>query len=247
MRSIVIKNLFSKPNLFLYFIFLGCLVVLFLVIDYGVYSLENKYLFYLSFFSFIIFFLITYFIQKIKLEITKKKIMQEIPFFLNNLGTDLSRNVPLKIALEARCDKSEIGLKVKSALDLVKNRGFNLIDALEDVSSDIPELERVFYQIQDIMDIGSKNREYALKTLSENVFEEQAQAMKRFSTKLNLLTLLFIVFSAIIPSMFLMFLLVGSSFLEINFSPITIILITVVLFPLTDMFLLLIIRSSNPI
>ncbi len=242
-----IKLLFSKKNVCIYAILLLSLSIVYFLVDYGIYSLDSNYLLNLLLLSFLIFFSVVYFLQKIESDIVKKKILQEIPFFLNNLGTDLSRNIPLKIALEARCDKSEIGRRIKVALGLIKNHGFNLFEALDEVSNDMPELKRVFYQVQDMMEMGSKNREYALKTLADIIFEEQAQAMKRFSTKLNLFTLLFIVFSAIIPSMFLMFLLVGSSFLEINFSPITIIFITVILFPIIDMFLLLLIRSNNPV
>jgi len=241
------NSLFSRKNICICGIVLLSLSVLYFLVDYGIYPLDINYLFNLFLFSFFIFFSVTYFFQKIKLDEIKKKILQEIPFFLNNLGTDLSRNIPLKIALEARCDKSEIGRRIKVALGLVKHHGFNLLDALDEVSNDVPELKRVFYQVQDMVEMGSKNRDYALKTLADTIFEEQAQAMKRFSTKLNLLTLLFIVFSAIIPSMFLMFLLVGSNFLEISFSPIMIIFITVILFPIIDLFLLLLIRSNNPV
>ena len=241
-----INSLFSKKNIFLYGIILFSLILIYFLLDYGVIQLSINYLWYIFLISFGIFFSTTYFLQEINKGSIKKEILREIPFFLNNLGTDLSKNIPLKIALESRCDDTEIGMRIKDALNLVKNHGFNLSDALQEVSSDVPELERVFYQIGDIMETGSKNREYSLKTLADTIFEEQAQNMKRFSTKLNLLTLLFIVFSAIIPSMFLMFLLVGSSFLEISFSPITIIFITVILFPIIDMFLLLIIRSNNP-
>jgi len=247
MLSKTIETTFSRKNLILYGILFLSLFLLYLLIDYNLFDLSFDNLVYIFILSFIIFFSITFFNKKIVLETKRKKIQQELPFFLNNLATDLAKNIPLKIALESRCDETEIGKLIKEALYSVKNHGFNLQDALFSVSSSYPELERVFYQIEDIMDSGVKNKEYSLKTLSDTIFENQTQMVRRFSTKLNLLTLLFIVFSAIIPSMFLMFLLVGSNFLELSFSPVTIVFVTIVLFPLIDMLLLLVIRSNNPL
>ncbi len=243
----IIEEIFSRKNLILYCVLFLSLFLIYKLVDYSLFELSFNNLIYIFILSFIIFFSITFFNKKIVLETRRKKIQQELPFFLNNLATDLSKNIPLKIALESRCDNSEIGRLIGEALYLVRNHGFNLQDALFSVSSSYPELERVFYQIEDIMDSGVRNKEYSLKTLSDTIFENQTQMVRRFSTKLNLLTLLFIVFSAIIPSMFLMFLLVGSNFLELSFSPITIVFITIVLFPLIDMLLLLVIRSNNPL
>jgi len=247
MISKLIFVTFSKKNIISYGVLFFSLFLVYLLIDYNLFDLSFNNLVQIFILSFIIFFSVTFFNNKISFETRRKKILGELPFFLNNLANDLSKNIPLKIALESRCDETEIGKLIREALSLVKDHGFNLQDALFSVSSSYQELERVFYQIEDIMDSGVKNKEYALKTLSDTIFENQTQMVRRFSTKLNLLTLLFIVFSAIIPSMFLMFLLVGSNFLELSFSPITIVFVTIVLFPLVDMLLLLVIRASNPL
>jgi len=195
---------------------------------------------------FIIYFFVIYFLYKIKFQNKQRQVNREIPFFLNNLANDIDKNISLKIALENRVDDSLIGEKIKQVLHKVNALGYSLSESLISVGIENIDLKRVFYQIEDILSTGSKNKADSLRTLSSSIVEKQNYQLKNYSTKLSLLSLIYIVVSAIVPALFLMFLLVGSNFLEISFSSITVIFIIVILFPIIDMFIFLVMKSNLP-
>jgi len=59
--------------------------------------------------------------------------------------------------------------------------------------------------------------------------------------------LVFIAISAIMPAMFQSFILIGSYFMKISFSPIQVFMITIILFPIMDISILYMIHSKTPI
>lgn len=201
------------------------------------------FIFYLFLFTFFMFFSILYFIKNIKMHTLNQQILSEIPFFLINISNDLDKNFSLKNTLENRVDNTIIGKKIKHALNLVKNYGFTLNQALDKVSQDNKDLNLVFYQLQDVFSLGGKERVNSLNILCDSFIEKQINNFRNSSSKINFLSLIFIVTSAIIPAIFLIFTLVGSNFLEISFNAFTIIIFTIVIFPIIDMFILLIMKS----
>lgn len=239
------NNIFTRKYLLLYGIVYLIIILLFFLIK-NLLDFSYIYLLNLFFMSFIIFFFIIFFKYKITLQNYHRQINKEIPFFLNNLANDVEKNISLKIALENRVDDSLIGKKIKKILHKVNVLGYSLSESLISFDTENKDLKRVFYQIEDVLSTGSKNKADALRTLSSNIIEKQNYKMKNYSTKLSLLSLIYIVVSAIVPALFLMFLLVGSNFLEISFSPLTIIFVIVILFPIIDMFIFLIMKSNLP-
>lgn len=204
-----------------------------------------EYLIYVQLGFLVLYFSTIYFIKKIKAQDTKTKILRELPFFLNNLASDIEKNMPIKLALENRAKQdSEIGKKIKKAMDLVVKKGYNLESALEESTKDNKELQKVIYQINDILSSGTTNKAETFRILSNNFSEQQSIAIKNYSTKLNFISLIFVVVSAIVPALFLMFFLVGSNFFDISISNIGVIMITVVIFPIVDMFILMFMRSN---
>ena len=69
---------------------------------------------------------------------------------------------------------------------------------------------------------------------------------KEFSQKLVLFSLMFIVVSAVFPALFQSFVIVGSSFMQLDFLPVHVLLVIGVLFPLIDIAALFFIRSQTP-
>lgn len=204
-----------------------------------------EYLIYVQLGFLVLYFSTIYFIKKIKAQDTETKILRELPFFLNNLASDIEKNMPLKLALENRAKQdSEIGKKIRKAMDLVVKKGYNLESALEESTKDNKELQKVIYQINDILTSGTTNKAETFRILSNNFSEQQSIAIKNYSTKLNFISLIFVVVSAIVPALFLMFFLVGSNFFDISISNIGVIMITVVIFPIVDMFILMFMRSN---
>lgn len=220
------------------------IVIVFLLVDF-VYSFNLEYLFYLELIYSALFFSIIYFIKKIKEQDIKTRLLRELPFFLNSLASDLEKNIPIKLSLENQAKKNTvIGEKINKALDLVLKKGYTLESALEKIGKSSKELERVIYQVNDILQSGTKNKADTFRLLSNNFVEQQSLAIKNYSTKLSFLSLVFVVVSAIVPALFLMFFLVGSNFFEISISSFGVISITLVLFPIIDMFILLFMRAN---
>lgn len=238
--------IFTKKSLISFFVLVAFVVLVYFLLIYNVLEISINYLLWAILFCFIIFFSIRFFLIKINFQNYKRKINYELPFFLNNLANDLERNIPFKLSLQNRIDNSILGTKIKQATYMVDNLGYTLEEALIQVSKDNSELQNIFYQITDIMQSGTKNKHLVLRTLSDSLVEKQSNDIKKYSSKLNMISLIYVVVSAIVPALFLMFLLVGSNFLEISFTPFTIILVTVVLFPLIDMFLLLYMKANAP-
>lgn len=235
---------FKSKAIIIYLIIFISISGLYLLLD-QITKTKINYLIYIQAGFFVLYFSVILFIKKIKAQDNKTKILRELPFFLNNLASDIEKNVPLKLALENRAKQdSEIGKKIKKAIDLVVKKGYNLESALEEITKDNKELQKVIYQINDILSSGTTNKADTFRILSNNFSEQQSIAIKNYSTKLNFISLVFVVVSAVVPALFLMFFLVGSNFFEISISMVGVIMITIVLFPIIDMFILMFMRSN---
>jgi len=233
-----------KKTIAVYLIIVISLCLIYVLCDFA-FNIPVSYLLYIEICFSLLFFSLLFFITRIKEQDNKTRILRELPFFLNNLASDIDKNIPLRLALENRAkDNSLIGQRLSKALFLVTKKGYNLENALEECVKDNKELQRVIYQINDILSSGTKNKAETFRILSNNFVEQQSLAIKNYSTKLNFLSLVFVVVSAVVPALFLMFFLVGSNFFEISITPINIILITVVGFPVIDMFILLFMRAN---
>ncbi|MFH0905731.1 MAG: hypothetical protein V1824_00155, partial [archaeon] len=166
--------------------------------------------------------------------------------FLNNLANDLEKNISFKKALENRVDASILGQKIKLALYYTNKLGYPLSQGLQIICEGNSDFEKVVSQLEDIITSGNKNKAQVLRTISESLTENQYNRIRSYSSKLSFISLVFIAVSAIVPALFLMFILIGSNFLELSFTPLSIVLITIVLFPIIDIVLLFILRNSLP-
>ena len=240
--------IFSKKKVMLYLVIFFSLVLLYVLL-YFVFNLEIKFRYLIYFFIFVsvFYFAIFFFIYTLKKQNISKEISRELPFFLNNLGNDLDKGVDFKRALENRTlDNTLLSKKIKKALENTNLKGFSIKDSLLEISFDNSELNDVIIQIINILEFGSKNKSYSLNIISESLVNKQNLKLKNFSSKLNLITLIYIVISTILPAMILIFFIVGSNFFELSFSKFSIIFIITILFPIIDMFLLFFLKSTMP-
>jgi flagellar protein FlaJ len=86
-----------------------------------------------------------------------------------------------------------------------------------------------------------------LKRLTDDLLVRQKIESKEFSGKMVVYALVFIAVSAIMPSMFQSFILIGSYFMKISFTPLQVLAIVVILFPALDISILFMIHSKTPI
>jgi hypothetical protein len=239
---------FSKKNFILYLIIFFSLFLLYLLLYFVFgFSIKLVYCFYFFVFYSVFFYSIFFFIDLLKKQNIYKEINRELPFFLNNLGNDLDKGIDFRRALENRTlDNTILSKRIKQALENTNLKGFNIKDSLQEICSDNNELKEIIIQIIDIMEFGSRNKSYSLKIISSNLITKQNLKLKNFSSKLNLITLIYIVISTILPAMILIFFIIGSNFFELNFSNFSVIFIITILFPLIDMFLLFFLKTTVP-
>lgn len=78
----------------------------------------------------------------------------------------------------------------------------------------------------------------SIQRVAEDLRMQERNTLRAFAQKLTVFTLLFIACSALIPAFFLSFVSIGSTFLETTWKPEEILVITLVVFPLIDLFIL---------
>jgi len=187
-------------------------------------------------------------------EKRKKKrageIEKHLPFALMQLSVELNIGLSFDYCL-ARISKADYGAlseEVKKAI-LSKKTGKSITNALEERAKKTGSLifKRSVSHLISIYTQGSKNtpgetiRRIALEQLSR----QKAEA-KVFSEKIVMISLAFIVISAIVPALFQAFVVVGSSFMEIGFGDFEVLIITGILFPLLDISAILYIINITP-
>jgi Flp pilus assembly protein TadB len=241
------KQIFTKKQFFLFLIIEFSFLLLYFLLNNIFLEITFFQLFFLLFSVAISYFLIIYFLEIIKQRDLVKRIDQDLPYFLNNLANNLEKGISLKSALEIESkifENKDLGVLLKQGLDKINKKGYSLEKAFSSLSIKTENLSRSLYQITDTVTSGGTNKSDNLRTLSKTIIEKQKSDSKRYSTKLNFISLIFIVISAVVPAIFLMFFLIGASFLEFSLSKTTIIFVTVVLFPVIDLFLLLFMRAN---
>jgi len=73
-----------------------------------------------------------------------------------------------------------------------------------------------------------------LTTLAQELLNKQKLEAKTYSSKLVMYSLFFIAATAILPSLYLMFVTVGSTIIQVNITPTQLMVLFFVVFPLVD-------------
>ncbi len=184
---------------------------------------------------------------------TAALIEKDLPFALMALAVELNINVPFFKALENISNEKYgvVSVELKKVLKEIKENGASIQEALFHLSERIDSniLTRTIAQLINIYEQGNKNelKGEALKKIAEEQLIKQKNISKQFSGKMVLFSLMFIAVSAILPALFQAFTLIGSMFLKIGFTPLQIILITCIGFPLVDIAILYFIKIKTPI
>lgn len=187
-------------------------------------------------------------------KIAKRKrsavLEKDLPFFLLSLSVQLSVNVPVDKAIKdiASKEKNLLGKEMLFAVRQVKENGASLQKALMELASttDSFMVKRALSQVVSVFEHGGKNKAEGLKALAREQLSIQASQSREFAGKLVVYSLLFISVSTIIPAMFSAMILAGTSFLELSFTPLQVLLIVAVGFPCLDIAVLLMIQNKTP-
>ena len=127
-------------------------------------------------------------------------------------------------------------------------KGSSLAEALERMNRRILSIpiRRANSNLYNIWLHGTNDID-GLKKLTQELFLKQRIESKEFSSKMVVYALVFIAISAIVPAMFQSFIIIGSYFMKITLSPMQVLAIIIVLFPLIDVSILALINSKTPL
>jgi pilus assembly protein TadC len=208
-------------------------------------NLTNSFLITILFFIIIFLFFLQFPILKQK-KLTRK-IESELPFFLTSLITELRVGRNLFEAIK-KCSKESkfAGKEYEKLVEKVK-RGQSFQEAIQKMNSEFSSLaiKRVNSNLNNIYQNG--NDLFSLKKFADELLLRQRIESKEFGGKMVVFALVFVAVSAIVPAMFISFILIGSYFMELQFTAIQIFIIIVFVFPLIDLMVLMMINSKTPV
>lgn len=181
-----------------------------------------------------------------------EKVEAELPFVLLEMSIELTVQRPFEKILERVSQSAFKNAKkeFQKVFQEIHDKGASVPEALRHLAERLSSTEskRAIIQLIHAYEQGTyQNKGANIKRIAQELLSKQRIQAKAFSSKLGLFSLIFIVVSAIVPALFQSFVLVGSSFLSMDFSPLQVLLIIAVAFPLLDLGVLWYIKYKTPI
>lgn len=190
-------------------------------------------------------------IPKSRLKKTASLIERDLPFALLSMSAELNMGISFEKCLK-NISNGNYGIVSKEfgfvVLEIFE-RGKSVQDSLRHFGEKIDsiELKRAIAQLVNVYERGGRKEcGNPVKSIALEILSKQKSESKEFSGKIVVFSLMFIAVSAIVPAIFQAFIVVGSFFLKINFTPLQAILIVCVGFPLVDLAIFYYIKSKTP-
>jgi len=176
------------------------------------------------------------------------RIEKELPYFLLDLDIKLSVGQDFISSLKSTAkDYSELGEIVSSCV-LQYERGVPFHKSFLQASSffELSDLSRALIQIQNIYLSGYNTKSGVLLRLAEELLTNQKTKIKLYNSKLVMISLLFIGITALLPSLFLVFVSVGGAVLDLGITGKELLYIFIILFPLIDILMIVVVYNLMP-
>ncbi len=177
-----------------------------------------------------------------------KQIEAELPLILIKIANEVQFGKSLTKAVTQAGMESGEAAKEFTIIGQDLKKGLSFEKALENLNERLDSLNirRMNANLANLQKQGSADST-SIKKLAEELLLKQKIETKEFSGKMVLFALVFIAVSAIVPAMFMSFVLIGSFFMSLKFTPQQILLIGCVGFPVIDFAVLMMIESKTPI
>ncbi len=227
----------------------SCMSLAILIIVYYLYDLQLGLLMFIT--SFALLFAGKIYRTESKKKEYAKKIEAFLPLAVLELALLLEAGSDFDYAIK-KIANGKYGLVSSKYKQLVEEmeKGKSLEEGIRKMNERHQSLsfERANAILKGVYYKGNKEQSIkALKMLGEEILSFQKIEAKEFGGKLIVYSLMFIAVSAIIPALFQSFLIAGTLVFKIDFAPIEVFLIIVLLFPLADILMLLYIKGKTPI
>lgn len=197
------------------------------------------------FFSLTLFFMLEYpsMLRKRKAA----EVERDLPLLLRAFATGVVLKEPFEKTLSSSCKSyGALGSELSIAMREVQ-RGVPVPRALEDFSNrvDSTACKRAAVQLAFVYERGFG--EEGLRKLAGELVEQQRFKSRVFAAQQSFFGLLFVSASTIVPALFSAYVIVGSSFLSMTFSPRDVIIAFAVVFPAIDFLILYYLRQAKPL
>ncbi len=190
-------------------------------------------------------------ISPILLSRQREKVEAELETFLSLLALELELKQSFEIALTHAATHSprEVRNLILPALARYEKQGMNIHASLQKTNEKIKSREwlRVLALLSHLHAHGTTNEGInGLRSVAKEFRLRQQAQTKAYSSILAMLSLVFIGVSAIVPALFLAFITIGCGFLQLGFSAMDVMLVSLVGFPILDALVLGILWIKTP-
>ena len=177
------------------------------------------------------------------------KIERDLPFMLMDLDIKLSIGMNFFIALKDITKEYDyLGILIKKVLNQ-HEKGIPIHKTFAELSNfyESQDFKRALNQIYAIYQTGyNSENQGPLFMLAQELLDKQKSESKVYQGKLVMISLFFIGITALVPSLFLVFITIGSSIFDVGLSPTELLLVYVVIFPIIDMAIIFFIYNITP-
>ncbi len=173
------------------------------------------------------------------------KLEAELPMTLSKLIAHIDSGVDLISAIKSlSMGSGEMGKLFKNVMKAV-DAGVPLPIALENAKPErSKEIARFINRLIMLYRFGGSTD--GLYRLLRDIENNRRLALKQYSGKSVMYSLLLITVSSVFPAMFLAYLIVGSMFMDINITPVDALLVPALVIPSIDVLLIAVIYTRRP-
>ncbi|MFA6530605.1 MAG: type II secretion system F family protein [Candidatus Micrarchaeia archaeon] len=199
----------------------------------------------ISLLAFALFFYFLLSLPSFELRQESAEIDYSLPFFLRELAVLVDIGIPFESALKsASSGKGKLEEKIHLILSEIDS-GISFQKAASNVSSASGSM-RFKRAASSLISVYEHGKGDGLSRLSEEMLLVQKHNLKDASSRMALFGIIFIVFSAVAPTFFLIYFSVGNMLFSIEIPDLLFLLGMFVVFPLISLIILLVAKSSFP-
>lgn len=163
-------------------------------------------------------FMFLSFYPKLSAQKRINNIEKNLPYVLHHILVQVRSGVPLYDTLVsiAKGDYGTVTQEMRKVINEI-NTGKSEAEALEKITRETPSLffRRVMWQLINALKSGA-DIGFTMKEIVDNLAIEQRVAIKKYGAQLNPLSLMYMLFAVIFPTLGITFLIVLSSFTGMN-------------------------------
>ena len=155
----------------------------------------------------------------------------DLPYVLRSLASEVEAGIPFDIALKDAARISQTLRKdFRRVLEMYK-KGIPLDNGLKAVGESYASenIKRAMLHVALLYQSGAEAA--PIKKMADELLAIQKAESKKFSSELAMFTLIFVAVAALVPALFAMYVMIGSTILEMDLTPGTIKMIMLGAFP----------------